>query len=68
MENLSFGEMFRLEAALDSNVREYVNPETALGNIPLRRYARVAIIVVNGNDLYIYIYSYIVLMMIMIMI
>ena len=26
MENLSFGEMFRLEAALDSNVREYVNP------------------------------------------
>ena len=64
MENLSFGEMFRLEAALDSNVREYVNPETALGNIPLRRYAGVAIIVVNGNDLYIYI----VLMMIMIMI
>ena len=64
MENLSFGEMFRLEAALDSNVREYVNPGTALGNIPLRRYAGVAIIVVNGNDLYIYI----VLMMIMIMI
>ena len=54
MENLSFGEMFRLEAALDSNVREYVNPETALGNIPLRRYAGVAIIVVNGNDLYTY--------------
>ena len=51
MENLSFGEMFRLEAALDSNVREYVNPETALGNIPLRRYAGEAIIVVNGNDL-----------------
>ena len=46
--------MFRLEAALDSNVREYVNPETALGNIPLRRYAGVAIIVVNGNDLYTY--------------
>ena len=55
MENLSFGEMFRLEAALDNNVRENVNPETALGNIPLRRYAGVAIIVVNGNDLYIYI-------------
>ena len=55
MENLSFGEMFRLEAALDSNVREYVNPETSLGNIPLRRYAGVAIIVVNGNDLYTYI-------------
>ena len=63
MENLSFGEMFRLEAALDSNVREYVNPETSLGNIPLRRYAGEAIIVVNGNDLYIlytiYIYIYI---------
>ena len=63
MENLSFGEMFRLEAALDSNVREYVNPDTALGNIPLRRYAGEAIIVVNGNDLYIlytiYIYIYI---------
>ena len=55
MENLSFGEMFLLEAALDSNVREYVNPETSLGNIPLRRYAGVAIIVVNGNDLYLYI-------------
>ena len=53
MENLSFGEMFRLEAALDSNAREYVNPETYLGNIPLRRYAGVAI---NGNDLYILIY------------
>ena len=59
MENLSFGEMFRLEATLDSNVREYVNPETAFGNIPLQRYARAAIIVVNGNDLYTYIYSYI---------